>query len=203
MAENKKSVILYCDIIHTVEKLDNETAGILFKHYLRYVNDLNPEADNQIVDIVFEPIKQNLKRDLKKYEKKQEQWSEAGKRSAELRNAKKNQRPLTTVKSRSTVSTVNDNVNVNVNDNDNDINNIYNKFVDEVKNHAFDSRIESMYMRLKLKKGSLTSLLKDFKLHIIEENRLHKSTEAYFINFKNWLNTQERIGKLVTYKQKT
>ena len=32
------------------------------------------------------------------------------------------------------------------------INNIYNRFVDEVKSGGFDSRIESMYMRLKIKK---------------------------------------------------
>lgn len=70
--KNKKSVLLYCDIIHTVEKLSDEDAGLLFKHYLRYVNDLEPEAPNQIVDIVFEPIKQNLKRDLKKWEKRAE-----------------------------------------------------------------------------------------------------------------------------------
>jgi len=66
--KNKKSVLLYCDIIHTVEKLDDKTAGLLFKHYLRYINDLNPETDNLLVEISFEPMKQNLKRDLKKWE---------------------------------------------------------------------------------------------------------------------------------------
>lgn len=66
--QNKKSVLLYCDIIYTVEKLDNETAGLLFKHYLRYINDLHPETNNPMVDIAFESIKQNLKRDLKKWE---------------------------------------------------------------------------------------------------------------------------------------
>lgn len=80
------------------------------------------------------------------------------------------------------------------------INNIYEKFVVEVKKGAFDSRIESIYMRLKLRPNSLTPLLKEFKLHIIEENRLHKDIEAFFINFKNWLNTQERIKKLDKYK---
>ncbi|MCP4984901.1 MAG: hypothetical protein GY928_02190 [Colwellia sp.] len=80
---------------------------------------------------------------------------------------------------------------------------LYKKFVDEVKNNNFDSRIENMYMRLKIKKGSLTPLLKDFKSHIIEENRLHKNTEEYFINFKNWLNTQERVGMLKEYKLKS
>ena len=82
MADNKKSVLLYCDLIHTVEKLDNETAGELFKHYLRYINDLTPKTDNVIVDIVFEPIKQNLKRDLKKWEDTLGKRSDAGNKSA-------------------------------------------------------------------------------------------------------------------------
>lgn len=72
MAENKKSVLLYCDLIHTVEKMDNETAGEFFKHYLRYINDLNPKSDNPIVDITFEAVKQNLKRDLVKWEERAE-----------------------------------------------------------------------------------------------------------------------------------
>ena len=68
MAEDKKSFLLYCDLIHTVEKLDNEHAGELFKHILRYVNDQNPEPKDFVIDITFEPIKQVLKRDLKRYE---------------------------------------------------------------------------------------------------------------------------------------
>lgn len=67
MAENKKSFLLYCDIIHTVKKLSDEKAGILFKHILSYVNDEHPESDDVIIDLVFEPIKQGLKRDLQKY----------------------------------------------------------------------------------------------------------------------------------------
>jgi hypothetical protein len=68
MAENKKSFILYCDWIHTVEKLDDEQAGKLFKHLLRYVNDLDPVPDDKLIDIAFEPIRQQLKRDLQKYQ---------------------------------------------------------------------------------------------------------------------------------------
>ncbi len=41
MAEEKKGFILYSDIIHTIEKLTDEQAGKLFKHILKYVNDLN------------------------------------------------------------------------------------------------------------------------------------------------------------------
>lgn len=70
MAKDKKSVLLYCDIIHTIEELSDEEAGRLFKHYLRYVNDLNPTPPDKLTQIVFEPIKQNLKRDLKKWEDK-------------------------------------------------------------------------------------------------------------------------------------
>lgn len=119
MAENKKSFILYADLIHTVSKMPNEKAGDLFKHILEYVNDMNPKTDDLIIQLTFEPIKQQLKRDLIKYQGKQKQWSEAGKRSAELRKVNKKERTLTNVKPRSTdlTVTVNDTVNVNVNDN--------------------------------------------------------------------------------------
>ena len=69
MAKDKKSFLLYSNIIHTVKKITDEQAGILFKTILSYVNDENPNVDNLVVDLVFEPIKQQLKDDLKKYEK--------------------------------------------------------------------------------------------------------------------------------------
>jgi len=78
MANGKKSVLLYCDLIHTIEKMKDEDAGQFFKHYLRYINDLNPETDNPIVDITFESVKQNLKRDLKKWEERAEKSRENG-----------------------------------------------------------------------------------------------------------------------------
>jgi hypothetical protein len=62
MANNKKSFILYCDLIHTIEHLSDEQAGNLFKHILNYVNDRNPITDNVITNLAFEPIKQQLKR---------------------------------------------------------------------------------------------------------------------------------------------
>ncbi len=118
MAENKKSVLLYCDLIHTVEKLDDATAGQLFKHYLRYINDQNPTPQNPIVDIAFEPIKQSLKRDLVKWEQIKCKRSDAGKISAEKRK-QQNQQVLTSVEQTSTNPTVSvsDSVNVSVKDN--------------------------------------------------------------------------------------
>jgi hypothetical protein len=125
MAENKKSFILYCDIIHTIEKLDDVDAGKLFKHVLEYVNDMNPETDHLITQIAFEPIKQQLKRDLDKWDVKHKQRIEAGRKSAE--NRKRN---ATNVNERSISSTDN----VIVNDNENDIlkrKNILKKKLDE------------------------------------------------------------------------
>jgi hypothetical protein len=78
MAENKKSFVLYSDLIHTVEKLQDEDAGKLFKHILRYVNDMNPTAENFITELAFEPVKQSMKRDLIKWEEKKQKQSEAG-----------------------------------------------------------------------------------------------------------------------------
>jgi hypothetical protein len=80
MAKEKNSFLLYCDIIHTVEKLDDVQAGKLFKHLLKYVNDQDPTPENPLVEIAFEPIKQSLKRDLIKYETIRERNSENAKK---------------------------------------------------------------------------------------------------------------------------
>ncbi len=115
MAENKKSVVMYCDIIHTVENLEDNEAGKLFKHYLRYINDLNPESD-RFTEIIFEPIKQQLKRDLKKFEA----TCEKNKKNVEIRWNKINTKNTSGKKGKNklplnTIHTDNDN------DNDNDI----------------------------------------------------------------------------------
>lgn len=79
MAENKKSFILYCDLIHTVKKMPIKKAGELFLTILEYVNDLNPEVNDLAVGLVFEPIKHQLKRDLKEWDVIREDRSAAGK----------------------------------------------------------------------------------------------------------------------------
>lgn len=161
MAENKKSFVLYADLIHTVKHLSNEQAGELFKHVLKYVNDENPISDNIIINLSFEPIKQQLKRDLKKYESKKQQWSEAGKRSAEVRNAKKKVTKSTDVKNVKNISTdltVNDNVSVNDNDTVNDIlleketKELFNKWVDyrnEIKKPIKETTKKSIAEKIK------------------------------------------------------
>lgn len=117
MATDKKSFLLYCDIIHTIEQLTDEQAGHLFKHILQYVNDKDPETDNVITKIAFEPIKQQLKRDLMKYE-------DIRKRNSD--NARK--RWDSTAYDRIPNDTKNAD-NVNDNDNDNVKDKVNNKFI--------------------------------------------------------------------------
>lgn len=83
--------MLYTDLIHTVKKLSNEQAGLLFKHLLSYVNDENPTTDDIITEIAFEPIKQQLKRDLKDWQETVKRKSEAGKKGMEKRWSKKSE----------------------------------------------------------------------------------------------------------------
>jgi len=101
MAEDKRGFVLYADLIHTIKKMSKERAGELFLIILKYVNDENPVINDELLDLVFEPIKQQLKRDLKKYENKKVQWSKAGKASANKR-----QQPSTDVQRMLTDSTV-------------------------------------------------------------------------------------------------
>lgn len=68
MAQDKKSFLLYADQQSIFSKLPDDVAGKLIKHIFSYVNDENPETDDLILNIAFEPIKLQLKRDLEKYE---------------------------------------------------------------------------------------------------------------------------------------
>lgn len=78
MAEGKKSFVLYSDIIHMVRKMPVEKQGELFMLILSFVNDENPQTDDLLLQIAFEPIKVNLKRDLKQWEVFSKNKSESG-----------------------------------------------------------------------------------------------------------------------------
>jgi hypothetical protein len=125
MAENKRSFLLYADLLHLVRKLPKDKIADLFLLILEYVNDEDPQPNDILLEIAFEPIKQQLKRDLNKWEGIKEKRSEAGKASAEARKAAKTaQKPdnnLTHVEFAQQTSTnptvsVTDTVSVNVND---------------------------------------------------------------------------------------
>ena len=80
MADNKKSFIAYVDWIDTFEALPDDKAGQLVKHLFRYVNDLNPETDDILINAVFANIKRTLKRDLDKYSNYIDKQRENGKK---------------------------------------------------------------------------------------------------------------------------
>lgn len=78
MAEDKTSILIYTDLLHTVCKMPDDKAGLLFKKILEYANDLNPPDNDLLVDLVFEPIKQRMKRDLVKWLDSKEVKSNSG-----------------------------------------------------------------------------------------------------------------------------
>lgn len=112
MAKDKKSFILYVDQKDLWNKLPDDVAGKLIKHIYAYVSDENPTSEDLIVNIAFEPIKQQLKRDLKLFEEKRVKRSEAGiaganKRWQTIANDSKRIKPIAKI-----ADNVNDNVNV-------------------------------------------------------------------------------------------
>lgn len=79
MAKDKKSFVLYADLLTSVDHLTDEELGKLFRHTLQYVNDLNPVMEDRLLLTAWKPIQQSLKRDLKKYEERAERSRENGK----------------------------------------------------------------------------------------------------------------------------
>jgi hypothetical protein len=184
MAKDKKSFILYSDAIHTVEKLSDTDAGQLLKHLLRYVNDQNPTTDNPLVEIAFEPIKQQLKRDLVKFEDVKVKRSEAGKAGAtkrwqDIANANKGIQTIANI-------AVNDNDNVNVISKD-----IYRSFAHlSISN----SDIEKL-----LDKYSINEI--DEVLDSIENFKGNKKYTSLYLTANKWLSKNKKSTEVEEPKE--
>jgi hypothetical protein len=184
MAKDKKSFILYSDAIHTVEKLSDTDAGQLLKHLLRYVNDQNPNTDNPLVEIAFEPIKQQLKRDLVKFEDVKVKRSEAGKAGAtkrwqEIANANKGIQTIANI-------AVNDNDNVNVISKD-----IYRSFAHLSISNA---DIEKL-----LDKYSINEI--DEVLDSIENFKGNKKYTSLYLTANKWLSKNKKSTEVEEPKE--
>lgn len=68
MAQGKNTVLVYTSWAPMFEKLSDEEAGRLIKHFWGYVTDKNPEPIDRLTELLFEQIKTTLKSDLVKYE---------------------------------------------------------------------------------------------------------------------------------------
>ena len=213
MAQDKKSIIVYADWLPQFEQLSDEEAGKLIKHFFRYVNDLNPEPPDRLIQIAFEPLKQSLKRDLKKWEKVIEKRSQAGKASVEARKkAKKkdeqnstNSTHVKSVQHNPTNSTVNDNVNVNdnvsVSVSVNDISTKVDKDNNEIKNFVINNNlqfsenlkfhsqswIESVAMQQKISIDEIQKKIDEFVLFLKTTEKNHNSKKEFISHFINWI----------------
>jgi len=65
------------------------------------------------------------------------------------------------------------------------------------------SYLEGIYMRLKLRKGTISSLLKDFKAHLKMYESDSTNVSEFKRHFSNWLNNENSKGRLAKYQKET
>lgn len=194
MAENKKSFVLYADMLKSIEHLTYEEKGILLTHLLEYVNDMNPVLTDRLILTAWKPIELQLKRDLIKFEQVRAKRSEAGKKSAELRALKSDEQEPTNptsvefVKQRSTNPT--DNVNDNVNDNDIIINK---RFFDSCMDSQEWIEQTAMASKPKFTPAEVIELLKKFQKDTELNADVKINANEYRSHFRRWLDKQTKI----------
>ena len=115
MSENKKSFVIYCDLINTIDHLTTLEKGMLFEHLLDYVNDKNPVLEDRVLLGTWKHIEQSLKRDLKKYEARANRSRENGALGGRPSKIKKPNKPTRLINNPSEPRkpdsvTVNDNI---------------------------------------------------------------------------------------------
>jgi len=207
MAENKKSFVLYADLINNIDHLTNEEKGILFTHLLEYVNDMNPILENRVVLSAWKFIQSQLKRDLVKFEEVKGKRSDAGKESARLRALNKEQQNPTKATSVETVQQTSTNPTVNVNDNDNVINKVDFKGVmdlysNQIGESGSDIWRESVYRKHKIKQGNLRELVDHFIIHLGTQTggEYNEPFNKFRTYCSNWIGTEIVAGRLAKFR---
>ena len=196
--EGKKSFVLYADLINVVKKLPMEKQAELFMVILEYVNDMNPDPEDIIIQIAFEPVRLQLKRDLQKWGEIKEQRSKAGKlggRPPSTEKAKK-ANALSDKQKKQDEAKKAVNVNVNVNDTVNGITNVNgntNKQKEEIQDNLFvavveNKRwIETMAMNHKTDIDLVKGHLRTFYFHCIAYDHWKTTESKVMQHFNNWV----------------
>lgn len=192
MAENKKSFVLYANITHTVKKLNKEQIADLFLTILDYVNDENPVVDDFAVELVFEPIKQQLKIDLQKWDEKIEKYAKSGReggiKSGESRRNKSKRSETKQRFDAEQIQPVNDNVIVNVNEINSNPSFLW---TEVVKTFFADFRWKEKFCRDKsIRAPVLESRMNEF-INDLELKEDFKDLKELKHHFTNWFNKQK------------
>jgi hypothetical protein len=211
MATDKKAVVFYVDWIHVFESLEDDEAGKLVKHFLRYVNDQNPEPPDKLTKIAFEPIKQQLKRDLVKWEVVKETKSAAGHaggiKSGEARRKQKeaNEAYASNTKQKEANEAVTVTGTVIVKDivTGNGIlpeqKNIFNA-EDEILKNPIESERLCMKANFTDKK-KFADVLRKFHLHLESNDKYPQNKKQVFAGFEKWLMNEVKFNNNGTHQQ--
>lgn len=198
--EGKKSFVLYADLMDIVNDLDNEQAGKLIKMVVDYVNDRNPETDEQIIKIAFKPIKNQLKRDLQKWESIKQKRSDAGKKGGRPKKQIEANKANGFFEKQNKAKKA---VNVNVNVNDSVINNKAfavdaNKDIKEYRQYLYDqikqkeiSR-DQLFSKCKIDLTKRNELWEAFILNSIENVPLIEDDKHAWNTFKKFINDNQQ-----------
>lgn len=196
MAEGKKTFIFYSDWINMVREMDNEDAGELLKHILRYVNDENPETKNKFVKMAFGHMKPLIKSDLVKWDSIRAKRKEAGAKGGKTTqaNAKQNQANAKQVQA------VNDNVNINTTTKEVEVDFLKVKiWCKEIANSQM--YLEGLYRIHKLYQGSISELLNTFTEHLKIYPKKHSNFSEFKKHFASWLQIKNSKGDLSKYQK--
>jgi hypothetical protein len=198
MATDKKSFLLYCDLIHTVSKMPKEKAGELFMHILQYVNDENPITDDLIIQLTFEPIKQSLKRDLAKWEGKSDQRVEkaraAGLASGQARKLKAELNSTNELKVELNPTKPTVSVSVSVSDSVKEIINNNDRFFSDLLNSESWLERTAMQSSQKFTIQEIKTFLKKYTEMINVQFEIKNNKTEYCTHFINWLNKQIKVN---------